>query len=474
MSVKTLVREMRLGKKSPSEVLSSFIKQIEEKEDKIHAFITLFMEEAREEARKLEKETPEERAGKLRGIPVVVKDNIMVEGKRCTSASRILENYVATYDATVVERLKKEKAVIIGKSNMDEFAMGSSTENSFFGPTLNPHDTARVPGGSSGGSAAAVAAGFAPLALGSDTGGSIRQPASFCGVFGIKPTYGLVSRYGLAAFASSLDQIGPFARNTEDLALLLEVLTGKDEKDSTSLSIPGLNYSEMLGEGDVKKMKLGLPREYFPENLDNEIREKIKSVLLKLERAGASVEEISLPHTPYALSVYYIVAPSEASSNLARFDGVRYGLRSGRGENLIEEYFYTRGEGFGPEVKRRIILGTFALSSGYYDAYYLKAQKVRTLIKMEFEEAFRKVDLIVTPTSPTPAFKTGEKIEDPLTMYLSDIFTIPCNLAGIPGMNVPVGKNSTGLPVGLQVLGPVFSEAKMLRLSMAIENLNIE
>lgn len=402
----------------------------------------------------------------LLGVPWACKDNICTRGLRTTCASRILEGYVPPYSATVVERLEAAGVVLLGKTNMDEFAMGSSGENSAFFPTRNPRDTTRVPGGSSSGSAAAVAAGLVPFALGSDTGGSVRQPASFCGVVGMKPTYGRVSRYGLVAFASSLDQIGPLTATVEDCALVMEVIAGHDPRDATSAQVPVPRYREALGR-DVKGMKLGVPREYLGEGIERGVREAIDAALGAFEDLGCVVEECSLPHTEYALAVYYLVAPAEASSNLARYDGVRYGLRVEAGD-ITGMYSHTRRQGFGPEVRRRIMLGTYALSAGYYDAYYLKAQKVRTLVKRDFEEAFSRYDLLLAPTSPTVAFRLGERTADPLSMYMADVCTIPVNLAGIPAISIPCGE-SEGLPVGLQIMGPPFAEATILQAAYAFE-----
>jgi aspartyl-tRNA(Asn)/glutamyl-tRNA(Gln) amidotransferase subunit A len=406
--------------------------------------------------------------GPLAGVPVAVKDVIMTEGERTTCASRILENYVAHYNATAVERLEEAGGVIFGKTNCDEFAMGSSNENSAFGPVRNPAAPDRVPGGSSGGSAAAVAGGFAPVSLGSDTGGSIRQPASFCGVVGVKPTYGRVSRYGLVAFASSLDNIGPFGRTVKDTATVLDVIAGHDANDSTSADVEVADYSGALG-GDVKGLKIGVPKEYFAEGLDAEVRARIESGLKLLESQGCEIVEISLPHTEYAVATYYLICTAEASANLARYDGVRYTRRFDDPETLDEMYAKTRGDGFGAEVTRRIILGTYVLSAGYYDAYYRKAQKVRALIAADFKKAFQTVDAIVTPVSPFPAFKLGAKVSDPLDMYLSDIYTLTSSLAGNTGISVPCGKTSEGLPIGLQILADHFNEATMLKLGDAFE-----
>jgi len=406
--------------------------------------------------------------GKLEGIPVLIKDNICVKNEETTCSSKILKGFKPPYDATVVERLKNEGAILLGKANMDEFAFGSSCETSCYGPTRNPWDPNRIPGGSSGGSAAAVAADETILALGSDTGGSIRQPAALCGVVGMKPTYGRVSRFGLIAFASSLDQIGPIAKDVRDAALLMNVIAGHDPMDSTSAEIGVPDYTKSL-INDIKGIKIGIPKEYFIKGIDREVEKHVRDAIRLIESLGAEYEEISLPHTEFAISCYYIVAPSEASSNLARFDGVQYGHRSKMGRSIIEMYENTRSEGFGDEAKRRIILGTYSLSSGYYEAYYLKAMKVRTKIKEDFDNVFKKYDCIITPTSPTPAFKIGEKTEDPLSMYLSDMFTIPANLAGIPGISVPCGFSKGGLPIGLQILGKPFDEELLFRLAYTYE-----
>lgn len=457
------IRDKVLKKElSAVQVAKSYIDTISKADGEIRAFTSVLEKEALLQAKSVDERIRNGgSAGKFAGVPVAVKDNFLIKGTVATCSSRILENYRAPYDATVIEKLKAEGAVFIGKTNLDEFAMGSSTENSAFRVTRNPWNTECVPGGSSGGSAAAVAARMSPVALGSDTGGSIRQPASLCGVVGMKPTYGRVSRYGLVAFASSLDQIGPFSRNVSDCALLLEAISGHDPKDSTSADVAVPEYSKGL-EGGIKGLKIGLPKEYFIEGTDKEVDASVRRAAKVFEKLGAKLEEISLPHTDYATAVYYIIAPSEASANLARYDGVRYGYRAGC-ENLLDEYEKTRGEGFGPEVKRRIMLGTYALSAGYYEAYYGKAQKVRTLITRDFEEAFKKVDVILTPTSPTPAFKAGEKAKDPLQMYLSDIFTISCNLAGLPGISIPCGFSSSGLPIGFQLIGRHFDEQTILK-----------
>ena len=453
---------------SAAEVLDSVLDRIAEVEGKVHSYITVTEEEARRAAAAADAaRAGGEDAGAAAGVPMAVKDVLCTRGVRTTCGSRMLENYLPVYDATVVERLRAEGLTMVGKANMDEFAMGSSTENSAFFPTRNPWDLGRVPGGSSGGSAAAVAAGEAVWALGSDTGGSIRQPASFCGLVGLKPTYGLVSRYGLVAFASSLDQVGPIARDVRDCALLLSLLAGHDPLDSTSLRGEVPDYVAALG-GGVHGLKVGVPRELVQEGLTAGVRESLENALRVLEEMGAEVSEASLPNLDYALSAYYIIAPAEASSNLARFDGVRYGLRVEGASDMLEMYGRTRAAGFGAEVKRRIMLGTYALSAGYYEAYYGQAQKVRTLIITDFEEAFHRFDVLVSPTSPTPAFGLGEKVEDPLSMYLSDVCTIPVNLAGIPAVSIPCGLDE-GLPVGLQIMGKVLDEANLLRIAHALE-----
>jgi aspartyl-tRNA(Asn)/glutamyl-tRNA(Gln) amidotransferase subunit A len=453
---------------SSTEVTRAYLERIKKCEPALHAFVTLLEKESLDQARRVdEKIASGEPVGPLAGVPIAIKDNMMITGARTTCSSKILENYIAPYDSTVITKLKEAGAVFIGKTNLDEFAMGSSTENSAFGATRNPWNADYIPGGSSGGSAAAVAARMAPLSIGSDTGGSIRQPAACCGVVGMKPTYGRVSRYGLVAFASSLDQIGPFSRTIEDSALLLNAIAGHDPLDSTSVDIPVPDYTCRLADG-IKGLRVGLPKEYFIKGLDPEVEAAVRQAVKVLEGLGAQIIEISLPNTEYAVAVYYIIAPSEASSNLARYDGVKYGFRA-QCANLLEEYEKTRGQGFGAEVKRRIMLGTYALSAGYYDAYYGKAQKVQTLIRGDFETAFKSIDVIVTPTAPTTAFKLGEKKADPLQMYLSDIFTIPCNLAGLPGISLPCGFSSQGLPIGLQVLGRPFGEEEVLRAAYQYE-----
>jgi len=456
------------------EVTSAVISRIEAIEPKIHAYITTCFDEAIEQAKNIDKKIAKgEEIHPLAGIPIAVKDNMCTKGIKTTCASKILHNFIPPYDAFVIQRLKEVGAVIIGKTNMDEFAMGSSCENSYFGPTKNPWDLNTVPGGSSGGSTACIAADEAILALGSDTGGSIRQPAALCGIVGFKPTYGRVSRFGLIAFASSLDQIGPITKDVTDCALLLNLICTHDKNDSTSYEYPTPDYTKSL-INDVSEIKIGIPKEYFIEGVDIEVKKGVEQAIRLLEGLGAEVLEISLPHTEYCVAVYYLIAPAEASSNLARYDGVQYGYRAtDNGQKtesrLLNMYERTREEGFGDEVKRRIMIGTYALSAGYYDAYYLKAQKVRTLIKEDFEEAFKKCDVLITPTSPTPAFKLGEKTKDPLKMYLSDIFTISGNLSGIPGISIPCGFTQNGLPIGLQILAPIFGEEKLLQVAYTFE-----
>ena len=442
---------------SALELCQAYLDRIKEKNKDIFSYLTITSDLALSQAKKVDDAISRgEELPFLAGIPAAIKDNILVEGVKCTAGSKILENYVAPYNATVIEKLKKQGVVILGKTNLDEFTMGSSTENSAFGPTKNPHDLARVPGGSSGGSAAAVSAHLCNFALGSDTGGSIRQPASFCGAVGLKPTYGAVSRYGLIAFASSLDQIGPITKTVEDAKIVFEAIAGQDEMDSTSvdLKLPARGGSALGGE--IRNLRIGVPKEYFVKGIDPEVEKIIKAAIKKYEEKGAKIIEVSLPHSEYALPIYYIIAPSEASANLARYDGIKYGY-SAQGKNLIDVYLKSKGEGFGAEVRRRIMLGTYALSAGYYDAYYLSAQKVRTLIKNDFEKVFKKVDVLMTPVSPTAAFKIGEKVDDPMKMYLSDIFTVSVNLAGLPALSLPCGQAGK-LPVGLQIIGRPFEE----------------
>ncbi|KEF36263.1 aspartyl/glutamyl-tRNA(Asn/Gln) amidotransferase subunit A [Schinkia azotoformans MEV2011] len=452
-----------------SDLVDESYKRIGEVEDKVKAFLTLNEEAAREQATKLDSEIgAKDQFGLLFGMPIGVKDNIVTKGLRTTCASKILANFDPVYDATVTEKLHNAEAIIIGKCNMDEFAMGSSNENSGFYPTKNPWNIDYVPGGSSGGSAAAVAAGEVPFALGSDTGGSIRQPAAFCGVVGLKPTYGLVSRFGLVAYASSLDQIGPITRSVEDNAYILQTIAGHDKMDSTSANVEIPDYLSAL-TGDVKGLRIAVPTEYIGEGVRADVKEAVMNALKVLEAQGAVWEEVSLPHSKYAVATYYLLASSEASANLSRFDGVRYGVRSDDAKNIIDLFKNSRSGGFGDEVKRRIMLGTFALSAGYYDAYYKKAQRVRTLIKNDFDKVFEKYDVILGPTNPTPAFKIGEKTNDPLTMYVEDLLTIPMNLAGVPGISVPCGFSTEGLPIGLQIIGKHFDESTVYRVAHAYE-----
>ncbi|WP_062352749.1 Asp-tRNA(Asn)/Glu-tRNA(Gln) amidotransferase subunit GatA [Bacillus kwashiorkori] len=454
---------------SVSDLVAEAFNRIHEVDGKVKAFLTLDEERAKERAKSLDTVLQNEgKKGLLFGIPIGIKDNIVTKNLRTTCASKMLENFDPIYDATVMEKLADAGTITIGKLNMDEFAMGSSTENSYFQNTYNPWNLDYVPGGSSGGSAAAVAAGEVPFTLGSDTGGSIRQPAAYCGVVGLKPTYGRVSRYGLVAFASSFDQIGPITKTVEDNAYLFQAIAGVDPKDSTSANITVSDVTASL-TGDIKGLRIAVPKEYLSEGVSEEARQAVMAALKTLENLGATWEEVSLPHSKYALATYYILASSEASSNLARFDGVRYGYRTPNAKNLEELFKKTRREGFGDEVKRRIMLGTFALSSGYYDAYYKKAQQVRTLIKNDFEKVFEKYDVIVGPTTPTAAFKIGENINDPLTMYANDILTIPVNLAGVPGLSIPCGFSSNGLPLGLQIIGKHFDEATVYRVAHAFE-----
>jgi aspartyl-tRNA(Asn)/glutamyl-tRNA(Gln) amidotransferase subunit A len=446
-----------------------FYKKIQQDDPAIGAYLTLCRERALEKAAAIDALVGKaEQLPALAGVPVGIKDVMVTGGLRTTAGSRILQNYIPPYSSTAVARLEEAGAIVLGKMNCDEFAMGSSNENSAYRPVHNPRDLSRVPGGSSGGSAAAVAAGTAVATLGSDTGGSIRQPAAFCGVVGLMPTYGRVSRYGLIAFASSLDHIGPLTKTTKDAAMILRTIAGRDAMDSTSADIPVPDYVRELDK-PIEGLKLGVAKEYFGEGLDSEVRTAVEAAIRKLASLGCEVVPVSLPHTEYAIPTYYLVATAEASSNLARFDGVRYGHRSARVRSLSEMYERSRDEGFGPEVKRRIMLGTYALSAGYYDAYYLKAQRVRTLLTRDFEDAFQKVDAIITPTTPTPAFKLGEKTDDPLAMYLADIYTVTADLVGIPGISIPCGESSEKLPIGLQILGKHFDESTILRLAHAYE-----
>ncbi|HOI30268.1 MAG TPA: Asp-tRNA(Asn)/Glu-tRNA(Gln) amidotransferase subunit GatA [Melioribacteraceae bacterium] len=452
---------IRSGSLSLRSNIEYFLSKAGENKD-LNAFNFLF-EDSYSEAEKIEERIRSNKAGRLAGMVIAIKDVLAIKDKPLTCSSNILKNFESVYTSTAVERLIREDAIIIGKTNCDEFAMGSSNENSAFGKVLNPIDKSRVPGGSSGGSAVAVAAGLCDAALGTDTGGSIRQPAAFCGIFGLKPTYGRVSRYGLTAYGSSFDTIGPLANSPEDLALILEVISGHDPNDSTSVNIPVPEFlSEIYSE---KKFKIGLPKEYFAEGLDPEINEAIQNQIAKLKSSGHDVQEVSLPHTEYSIPTYYILTTAEASSNLARYDGAHYGYRDKNSSTLKEMYASSRSKGFGGEVKRRIMLGTYVLSAGYYDAYYRKAQKVRRLLKQDFDNAFNEVNLLLTPTTPTPPFKIGEKSTDPLKMYLMDIYTTSANLAGIPGINIPIGKNREGLPIGMQVMAKGFDELSLLQFS---------
>ena len=463
---------MRRGEVASAEITRAVLDAVEEKDSTINAFISVDAEGALEQARDVDRRRARgEELGPLAGIPLAVKDVICVRGGRTTCGSRILEHFIAPYDAGVVEKVRRAGAVLIGKTNMDEFAMGSSTENSFFGPTLNPRDPERVPGGSSGGSAAAVAADETIIALGSDTGGSVRQPAGYCGVTGMKPTYGRVSRYGLVAYASSLDQIGPVAKDVTDLALLLGVIAGRDHRDSTSVDAPVPDYAASL-DRETSGLRVGLVKEHFGPGLDPEIHQAVTRAGAALQEMGAELIDVSLPvagHPEYCIGAYYLIAMAEASANLARYDGVKYGYRADGSGDLRKLYEDTRSAGFGAEVKRRIMLGTYALSAGYYDAYYLKAQKVRTLIRRDFDRAFEQCDVLLTPVAPTTAFRLGENIDDPLQMYLNDIYTVSVNLAGIPGISVPFGTSSDGLPIGVQLLGPLFAEESLLRTARALE-----
>ena len=462
----------RLDKKEISsyEITKAYVDRINEKEKEVGAFITELTEEGLERAKKIDEEKLNGKSlGEYAGIPIGIKDNICTKGIRTTCASKMLENFISPYDGTVANKVVNENNMInLGKLNMDEFAMGSSTETSYFKKTKNPWDLSCVPGGSSGGSAAAVAANMVPWSLGSDTGGSIRQPASLCGVVGLKPTYGLVSRYGLVAFASSLDQIGPITKDVEDAAILLSIIAGADEKDSTSVDIPKKDYTNNLKK-DIRGIKIGVPKEFFGDGINEEVKESLKEILEIYKELGAEIEEISLDIANYALATYYIIACAEASSNLGRFDGIRYGYRAKNFTNLKELFRNSRSEGFGAEVKRRIILGTYVLSSGYYDAYYKKAQKVRTLVQNEFAKGFEKYDVILTPTSPFTAFKFGEKSENPLEMYLADICTVSVNIAGLPGISIPCGINKDGMPIGMQLIGNYFEEEKLLNIAYNYE-----
>ena len=452
---------------SALELSQAYFNKIKEKDKEISAFLTITEDSAKAQAKEIDglissgKETPV-----LAGIPAAIKDNILIKDVKCTAGSKILENYIAPYNATVVKKLRSQGTLFLGKTNMDEFGMGSSTENSAFGPTHNPHDLTRVPGGTSGGSAAATAANMALFSLGSDTGGSLRQPSSFCGIVGLKPTYGSVSRYGLIAFASSLDQIGPLTKTVEDAKIVFRAISGKDEMDSTSVDAPRIENPKFK----IQNLKIGVPKEYFVKGIDPEIEKIIKKAIKKFEDSGAKVEEVSLPNTDYALAAYYLINPSEASANLARYDGIKYGL-SKEGKDLMEVYLKTRGEGFGKEVRRRIMLGTYVLSSGYYEAYYLRAQKVRTKLIEDFKKVFKKVDVLMTPVSPFLPFKIGERVDDPLSMYLVDVYTVSVNLAGLPALSLPAGKVGK-LPVGLQIIGRPFEEGLILETGQYFEKIN--
>ena len=469
LTVHELIEKLKNKELTSTEITQSYIDRIKEKEPEVQAFVTTLEDEAIKQAKEIdEKRATGEIENNLAGIPIGIKDNMCTKGIKTTCSSHMLENFVSPYDATVVEKLKSENLIDLGKLNMDEFAMGGSTEYSYFHKTYNPWNLNKVPGGSSGGSAAAVAANMVPWALGSDTGGSIRQPSSFCGVVGLKPTYGLISRYGLVAFASSLDQIGPITKDVEDSAILLNLIAGHDEKDTTSADIAKKDYTKNL-KNDIKGKKIGVPKEFFGEGINTEVKEKLQEAMETYKELGAEVEEFSLDIAKYSLATYYIIACAEASSNLGRFDGIRYGYRTPEFSNLKELYKKSRSEGFGPEVKRRIILGTYVLSSGYYDAYYKKAQQVRTLVMNEFQKAFEKYDVILTPTSPTVAFDIGSKSNNPLEMYLADICTVSVNIAGLPGISIPCGVDKEGMPVGMQLIGNKFEEEKLLNIAYVFE-----
>lgn len=464
-----LLGRLQRGDVTSADVTAACLELIDARDNEVEAFLCIERDNALRQAEQIDaKRRSGQSIGKLGGLPIAVKDILCTKGRPTTCASRMLQNFVPPYDAHVITRLQEEDGVIIGRTNLDEFAMGSSNENSAFQLTRNPHDPERTPGGSSGGSAAAVAAGMAPIAVGTDTGGSIRQPAGFCGVIGVKPTYGRVSRYGLVAFASSLDQVGTLANDVAGAALLLEAIAGHDPRDSTSVDRPVPAYSRSLEE-PLSGLTIGIAREHFAAGLDAEVEATVRGAVDVYKSLGAQVKEISLPHSRYAVATYYVIAPSEASSNLARYDGVHYGFRAEKFDNMIDMYARTRGEGFGDEVKRRIMVGTYALSAGYYDQYYLKALKVRRLIREDFDRAFGEVDVIASPVSPTPAFKIGELVDDPLAMYLQDLYTLSANLAGIPGIAIPSGKSSGGLPIGLQLLAPFFEEERLLRAARMLE-----
>lgn len=469
LTVHELLEKLKNKELTSAEITKAYVDRINEKEKDVQAFITPLTDEAIKKAEEIDKKIESgESKTELAGIPIGIKDNMCTKGVKTTCGSKMLENFVSPYNATVMEKINAEDMIMLGKLNMDEFAMGSSTEYSHFHTTKNPWNLNTVPGGSSGGSAAAVAANLVPWALGSDTGGSIRQPASLCGIVGLKPTYGLVSRYGLVAFASSLDQIGPMTKDVKDAAILLNVISGHDEKDTTSAEIVEKDYTKCL-KNDVKGLKIGVPKEYFGEGINPEVKEKVEEAIEKYKELGAEIEEFSLDIADYSLATYYIIAPAEASSNLGRFDGIRYGYRTPNYTNLKELFKNSRSEGFGPEVKRRIILGTYVLSSGYYDAYYKKAQQVRTLVKQEFKKAFEKYDVILTPTSPTVAFDIGTKSSNPMEMYLSDICTVPVNIAGVPAISIPCGVDSNNMPIGMQLIGNYFDEETILNAAYTYE-----
>ena len=462
LTVHELQDKLKSKEISITDITKAYIERIEQKENDVQAFVTVLKDEALEQAKDIQEKVETGKIkGEFAGIPIGIKDNMCTKGIKTTCSSRMLENFISPYDATVVEKIKNENIIDLGKLNMDEFAMGGSTEYSYFKKTKNPWNLNKVPGGSSGGSAAAVAANMVPWALGSDTGGSIRQPSSFCGVVGLKPTYGLVSRYGLVAFASSLDQIGPITKDVQDAAMLLNIIAGHDERDSTSANREKVDYTKAL-TGNVKGLKIGVPKEFFGEGINEEVKASLQKAIEKYKELGAQVEEFSLDIAKYALATYYIIACAEASSNLGRFDGIRYGYRTPEYKDLKDLYRKSRSEGFGPEVKRRIILGTYVLSSGYYDAYYKKTQKVRTLVMNEFNKGFEKYDVILTPTSPTVAFDLGSKTNDPLEMYLADICTVSVNIAGLPGISIPSGVDSEGMPIGMQLIGNRFCEETIL------------
>ena len=469
LTVHELQEKLKNKEITTTEITESYTKRIKEKEKDIQAFITTLTDEAITKSKEIQTKIESgEIKGKYAGIPIGIKDNINEKGTKTTAASKMLENFISPYDATVIEKLKSENIINLGKLNMDEFAMGGSTEHSYFKKTKNPWNLKKVPGGSSGGVAAAVASNMVPWGLGSDTGGSIRQPSSFCGVVGLKPTYGLVSRYGLIAFASSLDQIGPITKDVKDSAILLNIIAGYDEKDTTSENTPKKDYTKCL-KNEVKGIKIGVPKEFFAEGINEEVKQTIENTIQEYKKMGAEIEEFSLDISQYALATYYIIASAEASSNLGRFDGIRYGYRTPEYKNLKELYKKSRSEGFGEEVKRRIILGTYVLSSGYYDAYYKKAQQVRTLVMKKFNEAFKKYDVILTPTSPTTAFDINSKTNNPLEMYLADICTVPVNIAGLPGISIPVGVDKQGMPIGMQLIGNKFQEETILNVAYTME-----